>query len=257
MLSKRWIKLIRSLEYKKFRIKENLFLAEGDKLVSDLLKAGFHVEVLIGTEEYFSGAGIGLHKVSETIVVKEDEITRASLLKNQQQCMALCRIPRYSLPADPVDGRLLLLLDGIQDPGNLGTIVRLSSWFGISDIVCSPDTADIYGPRAIQATMGAISHVRTHYLDPEMFLATNQGTKTPVMGTYLEGENLYTATLPASGILVIGNEGNGIRESLLPFITRKLTIPRYPSLPFQTDSLNVATATAIFLSEFRRKHFSA
>jgi TrmH family RNA methyltransferase len=256
MLSKRWIKLIRSLEYKKFRIKENLFIAEGDKLVTDLLKAGFDVKVLIGTDAYFAGAEPVIHKVSETIVVNEDEIIRASHLKNPQQCMALCRIPQYSLPADSADGHLLLLLDSVQDPGNLGTIVRLACWFGIRDIICSTDTADIYSPRAVQATMGAISQVRTHYTDPEIFLSATQGKDIHVVGTYLEGENIYTATLPSTGIVVIGNEGNGIRESLLPFITRKLTIPRYPSHPFHTDSLNVATATAIVLSEFRRKHFS-
>ncbi len=257
MLSKRWIKLIRSLEYKKFRIYENLFLAEGEKLVSELFKAGIEVEVLIGTEAYFSGTGTGFHKVSEIIIAKEDEITRASLLKNPQQCMALCRIPRYSLPADPADGHLLLLLDGIQDPGNLGTIVRLSSWFGINDIICSPDTADIYSPRAVQATMGAIGQVRTYYMDPGIFLSANQGKDIPVMGTYLEGENIYSAILPDSGILVFGNEGNGIRESLLPYITRKLTIPRFPSEHVQTDSLNVSSATAIVLSEFRRKQLSS
>jgi TrmH family RNA methyltransferase len=254
MLSKRWIKLIKSLEYKKFRIKENLFLAEGDKLVSDLLKAGFDVKVLIGTDAYFAGAGTGIHEVCETIVVNEDEISRASHLKNPQQCMALCRIPQYSLPEDSVNGHLLLLLDGIQDPGNLGTIVRLASWFGIRDIVCSPDSADIYSPRTVQATMGAIVQVRTHYMDPEIFLTANQGENLTVLGTYLEGENIYIANLPATGIVVIGNEGNGIRESLLPFITRKLTIPCFSSLPGQPDSLNVSTATAIVLSEFRRRH---
>lgn len=257
MLSKRWIKLIRSLEYKKYRIKENLFLAEGNKLVTELLQAGFNIEVLIGTDAFFTSVGTGISKVSETIVANEDEIIRASLLKNPQQCMALCRIPQYALPTDTAERYLLLLLDGIQDPGNLGTIVRLASWFGIRDIVCSTDTADIYSPRTVQATMGAISQVRTHYLDPGMFLSTIQGKEIPVIGTYLDGENIYSAELPATGIVVIGNEGNGIRESLHPFITRKLTIPRYPSHLIQTDSLNVATATAIVLSEFRRRQLSS
>lgn len=253
MLGKNKIKLIKSLEYKKYRLEENLFLAEGNKLVTDILESGFEVEILIGTSDFLSGVNTSRLNIREIEEATGEEISRASLLKHPQQCLALCKIPVFILPEGAAEENLLLCLDDIQDPGNLGTILRLASWFGISNIVCSPATADIYNPRAVQASMGAICHVRVHYTMLEQFLTENIKTGTEIFGTFLEGENIYTASLPATGIVVLGNEGNGISAPLLQYIGRKLMIPAFAGGQSNPESLNVSVAAAIIISEFRRR----
>jgi len=146
-----------------------------------------------------------------------------------------------------------LALDGVQNPGNLGTIIRLADWFGISDIYCSPDTADCYNPKVVQATMGAILRVRVHYLPLADFLAKTAAEKTPVYGTMLDGENIYSTTLSANGVIVMGNEGKGVSEECARSFTHRLLIPSYPPERQGSESLNVAMATGIVCAEFRRR----
>lgn len=247
-LSKSRLKFIRSLEQKKFRREAHAFLAEGPKLVTELL-GHFQCQLLAATGEW-------LHAqqqlpATEIIEITDDELNRASLLRTPQQVLAVFHQPEDlwepTLPAQ----QLCLALDNIQDPGNLGTIVRLADWFGIEHIFCSPNSADIYSPKAIQATMGGISHVQIHYTDLPS-LIENAGTHL-IYGTFLDGTDIYTTSLTDNGLIVMGNEGNGISHEVSSLITKKLYIPNYPPARETTDSLNVATATAIICAEFRRQ----
>lgn len=248
MLSKSKIKFIQSLELKKFRDQYRCFLAEGNKLVDDTYRH-FNCEMLIATEEW-----LDRHpnlRAGETIATSRDEIKKASLLKSPQEVMAVYSQPEYPILAAELKNSLSLALDTIQDPGNLGTIVRLADWFGINDVFCSPGCADIYGPKAVQATMGALARVRVHYLSLETFLPSLD--EFPIYGTFLDGENLYDQTLSPTGIIVMGNEGNGISPDLAPFIDKRLYIPSYPPEQATSESLNVAIATAVICAEFRRR----
>jgi TrmH family RNA methyltransferase len=248
MLSKAKAKEIRGLELKKKRDERDLFVAEGDKLVSDMLPA-FECEWLIAAASWMATQGDIPTK--ELILAEKDEIKKVSLLKTPQDVLAIFRKPRY--PLDEVDPttRLVLALDGVQDPGNLGTIVRIADWFGIRQLVCSPDTADVFGPKAVQATMGALARVHVYYTRLPDFLG--KYTDAPVYGAFLDGENLYDKKLSANGIIVMGNEGAGIRSETATFINERLYIPSYPSGHETSESLNVAVATGIVCAEFRRR----
>lgn len=251
-LSKNKIKYIHSLEIKKNRKTEKAFLAEGHKLVGDLL-GHFHCRLLAATDKWFiNNKELQLNDVGETLIVNEEELSRASLLKTPQQVLAVFDQPEY--PTDPavIGHSLCLALDDIQDPGNLGTIIRLADWFGIEDVFCSPQTADIYNPKAMQATMGGIAHVRIHYT-PLSDLIRNLETDIPVYGTFLDGENMYGEKLSKNGLIVMGNEGNGISPEVGSLINRRLYIPNYPTGRETSESLNVAIATAVVCAEFRRQ----
>lgn len=251
-LSKNKIKYIHSLELKKNRKTEKAFLAEGHKLVGDLL-GHFHCRLLAATDKWFiNNKELQLNDVGETLIVNEEELSRASLLKTPQQVLAVFDQPEY--PTDPsvIGHSLCLALDDIQDPGNLGTIIRLADWFGIEDVFCSPQTADIYNPKAMQATMGGIAHVRIHYT-PLSDLIRNLETDIPVYGTFLDGENMYGEKLSKNGLIVMGNEGNGISPEVGSLINRRLYIPNYPTRRETSESLNVAIATAVVCAEFRRQ----
>lgn len=242
MISKNQIKFVRSLEQKKQRQRQNAFVAEGPKVVGDLLAAGFRPTQLFATEEWV-GAG---HGVQPDVIVTPDELSRISFLQHPQQVLALFPIPSHPLPSPAAD-KLIIALDGIQDPGNLGTIIRIADWYGIDDIVCSVDTVDAWNPKVVQATMGSIARVRVTYTPLPEFL---RQSPLPVCGTLLDGENIYAQQLPQQAIIVMGNEGNGISPEVRPLITRKLLIPQ---LRPGAESLNVAIATAITCSEFLRK----
>lgn len=250
MLSKNNIKYIRSLELKKFRNEYNLFIAEGNKLVADMLPA-FECELLVAKPCWMATQGDIVAK--ELLVAEEDDIRKASLLKNPQDVIALFKRPQWNLQEVDLAQQLVLALDGVQDPGNLGTIIRLADWFGIHDIVCSPDTADVFNPKTVQATMGALSHVRVHYTDLEEYLSKQSEHEIPIFGTFLDGENMYNKTLSAHGIIVMGNEGNGIRPAIQNLVNEKIFIPNYPLGEETSESLNVAIATAIVCAEFRRR----
>ena len=248
MLSKAKIKLIKSLELKKFRQSEGLFVAEGSKIVGDLLPR-FHCRLLAATDEWFLK---NPHpKADEAVAATDEELRKASFLKNPQHVVALFEIP-HSSPEGLPEHSLALALDNVQDPGNLGTIVRIADWFGIRQIVCSEGSADAFSPKVIQATMGAIARVRIHYTPLAAWLQSLPGS-TPVYGTFLNGKNIYSEPLSANGVIVMGNEGNGISPEVEEHITRRLFIPSYPEGVETSESLNVAAATAITCAEFRRR----
>lgn len=250
MLSKTKVKYIHSLELKKFRSEYNAFVAEGNKLVADMLPA-FKCELLIAEPSWM--ATQGNLPATELLVAEADDIRKASFLKNPQEVLAVFKRPDWDIKEIAPGKELILALDGIQDPGNLGTIIRLADWFGITHIVCSQDTADVFGPKTVQATMGALAHVKVHYTDLETFLKEQSARSIPLYGTFLDGENLYGKSLSTHGILVMGNEGNGIRPAIEALINEKLYIPNYPVGKETSESLNVAIATAVICAEFRRR----
>jgi TrmH family RNA methyltransferase len=240
MVSKNQIKLISSLHQKKFRQSLNLFLAEGIKVIQELLDANFVLEHLYQTEPLFAGI-----PVNKKTLINFDDLKKISALTVPNNCLAIFKIPN----AKPIlENGLLLALDDIRDPGNLGTILRLCDWFGIEQVLCSKATVDLYNPKVIQATMGSVARVNITYLDLKPFL---ENTKLPIFGTFMDGENIYKTELPKQGIIVMGNEANGISVEIETTLKTRLSIPRFGDLQ-KTESLNVATATAIILSEFRR-----
>lgn len=241
MVSKNQIKLISSLHQKKFRQLNQLFIAEGVKVIQELLDARFELEHIYTTTSMFEGV-----VVDKLSLISNDELKKISALTVPNNCLAIFKIPETK---SFVEEGLVVALDSVRDPGNLGTILRICDWFGISQVVCSPDTVDIYNPKVIQATMGSIARVNCVYSD---LLPILQNTNLPVFGTFMDGENIYESTLPQEGIIVMGNEANGISEAIENAIKNRIAIPRFGALQ-KTESLNVATATAIILSEFRRK----
>lgn len=249
MLSKSKLKYIRSLALKKNRKAERVFVAEGPKMVGDLL-GHFTCRLIAGLPEW-----LALHPQAtgrETLSVTPEELSQASFLQTPQDVIAIFEQPDYETDYTCPEHELCLALDGIQDPGNLGTIVRLADWFGIEHIYCSEDTVDIFNPKTVQATMGALARVRLHYLPLADFVKQIQ-EKTPVYGTFLDGENMYARPLSESGLIVMGNEGNGISPELKHLINNRLYIPNYPAGRETSESLNVAMATAIVCAEFRRR----
>ena len=247
-LSKNRIKYIHSLELKKNRKADKVFLAEGPKLVGDL-SGHFPCCFLVATSEWLSqNHHLPLTDVTE---VSEEELSRASLLKTPQQVLAVFKQPEDETDASVIGRSLCLALDDVQDPGNLGTIIRLADWFGIEHIFCSPNTVDAYNPKTVQATMGGIARVKLHYTPLPALIGSL--TDIPVYGTFLDGENIYGQPLSENGLIVMGNEGNGIGEEVRQLINRKLYIPNYPADRETSESLNVAIATAVVCAEFRRQ----
>lgn len=241
MVSKNQIKLITSLQQKKYRNEHKLFLAEGVKVIQELLQSNFVLQHLYETESLF--ADVNLNNKTQ---ISSSELKKISVLTTPNNCLAIFKIPNQQ----PVQQKgLQVALDDIRDPGNLGTILRLCDWFGIEQLLCSNETVDIYNPKVIQATMGSISRVQTNYVDLKTFLKT---TSLPVFGTFMDGNSIYKENLPQNGIIVFGNEAKGISEEIEKMIQFRISIPRFGSLQ-KTESLNVATATAIVLNEFRRK----
>ena len=240
MISKNKIKLIRSLETKKGREKVGLFVAEGPKVVNDLLHEGF---------------------VAEDILDNIEDINKVSFLQHPQSLLGVFKLPEVAsntmndyliLFKEGIENQLVLALDGVQDPGNLGTIIRIADWFGIEDIFCSHETADCWNPKVVQATMGSIARVKLHYLN--LYEMIDQlPTDYPIYATLLDGNNIYAQELSRHGMIVMGNEGKGISPQLRTKINRKLFIPNYPPERETAESLNVAIATSIVCTEFRRR----
>jgi TrmH family RNA methyltransferase len=242
MISKNQIKLIRSLELKKNRKREGLFVAEGPKVVGDLQQAGYHTKMLFSTVAR-----------PDAELITEDELRKISFLQHPQEILAVFEIPQtINSKLLTINYNLSLALDGVQDPGNLGTIIRIADWFGISTIYCSLDTADAYNPKVVQATMGSLAHVQVIYTDL-LELFKTLPPSYPVYGTLLDGENIYEQELSNEGIIVMGNEGNGISAAVREHITKRLLIPDFHTHGLRAESLNVAIATAITCSEFRRR----
>ena len=260
MLSKAELKTLKSLHESKGRSAERLFLAEGLKLIAELLGA-YSCALLVVSEELESEvkALLSTYPPKEypkriEVVPRSFEWGRISSLRQPQGAMAAFSLPEMNEGFPPTPSGLSIFLDRVQDPGNLGTILRTADWYGVRDVFLAPGTADPYAPKVVQATMGALARVRLHRLsEPLSFLRKYEGE---LLGTFLGGEDLYTAKLPssdASALLIMGNEGQGIQPEIEALVQRRLTIPPYPRGGGHTESLNVAIATAILLSELRRR----
>lgn len=244
MISKNQIKYLRSLETKKGRKKEMAFVAEGPKVVADLMEIQKPLHVF-ATDSWMAEG-----KYNDVVAVTDEELRKISFLQHPQQVVAV--FPMFKDDVAAVDqSKLSLVLDGVQDPGNLGTIIRIADWFGITDIFCSVETADVYNPKVVQATMGSIARVHVVYTDLCCMLSSLP-SNFPIYGTFLDGEDIYGKELPATGLVVMGNEGKGISAPVSKYINNRLLIPNYPHGRKTADSLNVAVATAIVCSEFRR-----
>lgn len=245
-MTKAEIQHLRSLGDKRTRDAEGLFIAEGDKLVEEILSSHLRVRKVYTTRSDMSGA------VIEQIDRRDME--RISALKTATTTIAVVEQPRHKLKISNLDGRLTLALDGVQNPGNLGTIIRLADWFGIEDILCTKECADCYNPKVVQATMGAILRVRVHYVDDLATMLTSLKDKgMAIYGTLLDGQSIYTTNLRQEGIIVMGNEGRGLSDACRTAVSHKLLIPPYPATRSTSESLNVAMATGIVLAEFRRR----
>ncbi|MDX1271022.1 RNA methyltransferase [Bizionia paragorgiae] len=238
MLSKSQIKVITRLKQKKYRVQDGIFVAEGIKVINELLDSHLELQHLFTTVSF----GTVLEKEQ---LITEAELKKISFLKTPNKALALFKIPQQQ--AIPTN-QFVVALDNVRDPGNLGTIIRLCDWFGVEELVCNTETVDCYNPKVIQATMGSITRVNVSYIDLESYL---KASNSPVFGAFMDGDNVYKTTLPETGILVLGNEANGISPEIEALVTNRIAIPRFGALQ-ATESLNVATATAILLSEFKR-----
>lgn len=229
-------------------------MAEGPKLVGELLAAGFEfVYVAVNESVFASFQALHTSCKAQVDIVTDEELKRVSTVDTPQGILAVVRQPQYSIDVQKVvQEGLCLALDDVQNPGNLGTIVRLADWFGVNDVFCSLSCADLYNPKTVQATMGAFAHVRVHYLDLVDLLKRVHGM-TPVYGTFLDGENIYGKRLASKGLIVMGNEGRGISEAVAELVTDRLLIPSFAAEGCHVESLNVAIATAVVCAEFRRQ----
>ena len=242
MLSKNQVKLIQKLHHKKYRNELNLFIVEGKKSINEFLQAGYTPQLLIATEAFTTN--VPQHLITP---VSKDELRKVSTLQNPDEGLAVFEQPKHK---GILQEGVIVALDNVQDPGNLGTIIRLCDWFGVETLLCNTQTVDCYNPKVVQASMGSLTRVAVHYLDLAAFLTT---TALPVYTMDLEGENLYTATFPKDCILILGNEANGISAEVRALSNEVITIPRF-SKHQRTESLNVAMAGAIILSEVIGHH---
>ncbi len=245
-LSKNKIKFIRKLEKKKYRYENHVFVAEGIKIIRDLLQSNLRIIEIIGLENVINGLSVP-DKVPVTIAGQED-MDKISFQSTPQGIMAIVEMPRWQVRPTDTKNNFLLMLDGVQDPGNLGTIIRVADWFGIRAVVCSHDTVDVYNPKTVQSAMGSVFRMPVIYTDIESFLAQ---VNSPIYGTFMQGKPINEISFGQGGVIIMGNEAHGIRASVEKLITEKITIPRYHSGP-GPESLNVAMATGIVLWEVRR-----
>jgi tRNA/rRNA methyltransferase len=242
MLSKNQVKLIQKLHHKKYRNELKIFIVEGKKSINEFLQAGYTPQLLIATEAFTTS--VPQHLITP---VSKDELRKVSALQNPDEGLAVFEQPKHK---GILQEGVIVALDNVQDPGNLGTIIRLCDWFGVETLLCNTQTVDCYNPKVVQASMGSLTRVAVHYLDLAAFLTT---TALPVYTMDLEGENLYTATFPKDCILILGNEANGISSEVRALSNEVITIPRF-SKHQRTESLNVAMAGAIILSEVMGHH---
>lgn len=242
MLSKSQIKLITSLAKKKYRKQHELFVVEGVKSISEFLKSDFQLQQLFSTEDDVFNVDD-----SKCSFITETELKKISFLTTPNKALAIFKTPK-SRPVDT--NQLIVALDNVSDPGNLGTIIRLCDWFGVMDLVCNSATVDCYNPKVVQASMGSLTRVNIIYLDLENFL--KELSQIPIYGTFMNGENVYSSKIDKKGVLVLGNEANGISQNIEELVTNKISIPQFGAIQ-ETESLNVATATSILLSEFKRR----
>jgi TrmH family RNA methyltransferase len=254
MISKNKIKFIISLQKKKVRDEEKLYVIEGDKLVREFISAGVPIRLLIAKPEFLSSLAPELTKpIKEIEAVDYGELKEISTLKTPHNALAVVQMPGNEINLPEVINKLCVALDFVQDPGNMGTIIRAAGWFGIKNIICSMDCVDVYNPKVIQASMGAILHVNVYYADLKNLFSFAAQNSVPVFGTMLEGQSIYKHKLDNKGIILLGNESKGISGELLPFVTEKIKIPKFSSAREGIDSLNVGMAASVVFSEFMRK----
>jgi len=222
-------------------------------MVDEALRSDYQIETLVCTIQFADQHPEIRSKAKEIIIADKDLIQKASLLQNPQEVLAIVMQPELNIPELNLDTELCLALDFIQDPGNLGTILRIADWFGIDTVICSENTVDVFNPKVVQASMGAIFRIKIGYTNLESFLLEASKSEIPVYGTFMDGNNIYTETLTKSGIVVLGNEGNGISDSIASLVTRRIAIPTFSTNPNKAESLNVAIAASICCSEFRRR----
>ncbi len=254
MISKNTIKLIKSLEQKKFRLKEKAFIVEGDKNVSEVIQSKFKIENLYATRVFLDKNISTIKDLKIISEVTKEEIFKASLLKSPQNSIAICTLPETKILPEILDKKLKIYLDDIQDPGNLGTIIRICDWFGVDQLFCSLNTADLFNPKVIQASMGSFCRINVYYSTFEQIAVLANNSAIPIYGALLAGENIYTQKLPENALLVMGNEGNGINSEIEKLLVNKIKIPEFNSNDKTAESLNVSVATAIICSEFKRQN---
>jgi TrmH family RNA methyltransferase len=251
MASKSTISFLRSLQQKKFRNEEGLFIVEGPKMVSEVLKSDFKVRQLYATINWTPDQ----HTSLPLEILSDAEMERVSGLQTPNKVMAVVEMPALDGPVNVLSNGLHLLLDQIQDPGNLGTIIRIADWFGIASVICSPDTADVFNPKVIQASMGSVFNVKIHYTSlADVLIKNAAGNKWPVYATLLAGENIYNTDFTESSFVILGNESRGVNPVLNSFITHGIHIPRPSNKQSKAESLNVAVAAGIVCSEYCRKN---
>jgi len=254
MISKSKIRFIRSLQNKKVRDEERLFVIEGDKLVREFLAARFPVRMLIAKPEFLSSLlPEMIQNINEIEAVSYEELKQMSTLKTPHNALAIVQIPESEMIVSEIIKQFCVALDFVQDPGNMGTIIRAAGWFGIKNIVCSFDCVDVYNSKVIQASMGALLHVNVFYTDLKTLFTNAIKNSVPVYGTMLDGKSIYDHKLDNKGIILLGNESKGISDELIPFITEKIRIPKYSNAKEGIDSLNVGMAASVVFSEFLRK----
>lgn len=245
MLSKSQISFLKSLQNKNSRREHGMFLVEGYKSVIEFINSPYPIEAVYHTAA-FDPKLLKLSRKINLYPISDNDNHKISSLKTPQEVTALVQIPgEASIDNSRFKQKFTIVLDGVQDPGNMGTIIRIADWFGFEELVCSADTVDAYNPKVVQASMGSLARVRVHYTDLAAFM---RHSGLPVFGAVLEGESLYQTSFGSEGFIVMGNEGNGLRSEIERLITQKVTIPRYGG----AESLNVGIATALFCSEIRR-----
>jgi TrmH family RNA methyltransferase len=245
MLSKSQINLLKSLQHKKFRREHGFFIVEGHKSIAEFVDSAYQIEAIYHTTTFDSKV-LKLSQKINFCEISVTELEKISSLKTPQEVLALIKTPNWpALQHDQLKGKFSLVLDGIQDPGNMGTIIRIADWFGINNIICSDDTVDAYNPKVVQACMGSLARVKVHYIPLVDFLTK---IKLPVFGALLDGENIYDTDFGKEGLVIMGNEGNGLRPEIAKLVSKAITIPRIG----KAESLNVAIATALFCSEITR-----
>jgi TrmH family RNA methyltransferase len=247
MISKNQLKLIHSLEQKKQRKKTGLFLVQGEKNVAELFESDFEIVNLFATADYINKQATILsakHLVSLTIESTDQELQKAGTLQTNNSVIAIVKCKIFEVP-NIAENELILVLDQVGDPGNLGTIIRVADWYGVKRVICSPDCADLYNPKVIAATMGSFTRVEVSHTELTGYLMSQS---KPIYGAFLEGENIHKSALAASAFIIMGSESHGISDAVSEYITHKITIPNFG----QAESLNVAMATGIILDNFKR-----
>lgn len=255
MISKSQIKLINSLRIKKHRKELGLFIAEGEKLIGEIIHSSFKVDSIFATREWIKAYQPEIQELeSKVISITESELKKISSLKTPNQVLAIVQMPEYGYERSDVVNQISIALDDIRDPGNLGSIIRIADWFGISHIFCSFNCVDVYNSKVIQSSMGSVCRIQLHSVALEELLKDFSNEEDFIVyGTFLEGENTFKSDLSQRGIIVLGNEASGISEVLFPYIHKRLYIPNYSRSGESIDSLNVSIAAAIVCSEFRRR----